>query len=111
MKTNILLGGQSGITVGEEDPCWLLALYSIQLGSYRSGQDWQNAAWDLAVKKDAAECKPQLDSLLANPFGNVSDVDRLIAAAMAAFCVKVDKNLMAHGPLLAHALVLGPLVM
>ena len=102
---------QSGITVCEEDPFWMLALYSTQLGNYPAEQDWQNAAWDLAVKKDAAECKPQLDSLLANPFGNVSDVDRLIAAAMTAFCAKVDKNLMAHGPLLAHARVLGPLVM
>ena len=101
---------QSGITVCEEDPFWMLVLCSTQLGNYPAEQDWQNAAWDLAVKKDAAECKPQLDSLLANPFGNVSDVDRLIAAAMTAFCTKVDKNLMAHGPLLAHARVLGPLV-
>ena len=105
--------GQCGITIGEEDPFWLLALCSTQLGSYTSEQGWQNAAWDLAVKKDAAECKPQLNGLLATPFGNcnTSDVDRLIAAAMSAFCVKVEKNLMAQGPLLSHTRVLGPLVM
>ena len=104
---------QSGITVSEEDPFWLLALCSITLGSYPPEQDWQNAAWDLAVKKDSAECKPLLANLLSTPFGssNIADIDRLIAAAMSAFCVKVDKNLMAHGPLLAHARVLGPLVM
>ena len=83
---------QSGITVREEDPFWLLALYSITLGSYPPEQDWQNAAWDLAVKKDSAECKPLLGNLLATPFGNsnISDTDRHIAAATSAFCVKVD---------------------
>ena len=54
---------QSGITVCEENPFWMLALYSTQLGNYPSEQDWQNAAWDLVVKKDAAECKPQFGQL------------------------------------------------
>lgn len=112
MKTNILLSGQSGITVGKEDAFWLLALYSLQLQNYPSEQDWQNAAWDLAVKKGAAECKPQLESLLSAAMGNyrISDVDRLLASAMVAFCKKVENDVMAHGPLLAHARVLGPLV-
>lgn len=91
----------------------MLALFSPQAQSYPVEQDWQNAAWDLAVKKDASECKPQLESLLAtsaSSMSSISHVDRLIASAMVAFCTKVDKNVMAHGPLLAHARVLGPLL-
>ena len=91
---------------------WIRAFYSPQLHAYPAEQDWKGAAWDLGVKKDASECKPQLESLLATTAGNssISSGDRLIASAMLAFCAKVDQNVMAHGPLLAHARVLGPLL-
>ena len=97
---------------------WMAALWDFASGNYAAGQDWNHkqSMWEVDLVMHAKLCLKGLkDMKNFKAQQRVSSVQHPRAAAspaeledcmlvcMAAWCDRVSRGIMAHGPLLAHA--------
>ena len=93
---------------------WMAAFWDPVAGDYCRGQDWcaeESSMWEVDLMHQAKECFDGLTDMRAwmqQPVLSPTDeLKNFMLAFMSAWCKRVRDGIMAHGPLLAHAVQCG----